>query len=129
MAWWRAGRLPAGTMIKLYLATDRGYMGAPFGLPPTPTALDAYLEILDGCPVPWAVSVVGGDVVASGMAVLAVERGGHIHLGLEFFAGDRQPTNAELVMEAVAVCEAAGTPVASPAQTAEILGIPAPVRR
>jgi 3-keto-5-aminohexanoate cleavage enzyme len=124
IAWWRAGRLPAGTMIKFYLATDRGYMGAPFGLPPTKLALDAYLEILGDCPVPWAVSVVGGDVVETGLAEYAVERGGHIHLGLEFFAGDRTPTNAELVREAVAVCDSLGVAVATCDQAAEILELP-----
>ena len=98
-------------------------MGAPFGLPPTPLALDAYLEILGDCPVPWAVSVVGGDVVESGMARLAIERGGHIHLGLEFFGGERRPTNAELVAEAVQLCVGAGVGVASPSDTMKILGL------
>jgi 3-keto-5-aminohexanoate cleavage enzyme len=124
LAWWRAGRLPAGSMIKFYLSTDRGYMGAPFGLPPTRLALDAYLEALGDCPVPWAVSVVGGDVVETGLAEYAVERGGHIHLGLEFFAGDRTPSNAELVREAVAVCDRLGVPVASCDEAAEILELP-----
>jgi 3-keto-5-aminohexanoate cleavage enzyme len=124
IAWWRAGRLPAGTMIKFYLSTDRGYMGAPFGLPATKLALDAYLEVLGDCPVPWAVSVVGGDVVGTGLAEYAVGLGGHIHLGLEFFAGDRTPTNAELVREAVAVCDRLGVEVATCDQAAEILGLP-----
>lgn len=121
VAWWRAGRLPQGAMVKLYFSTERGYMGAPFGLPPTITALDAYLEVLGDCPLPWAVSVVGGDVVASDVAPAALQRGGHLHLGLEFFAGDRTPTNVELVEEAVALCEKAGRPVASPEDAAEIL--------
>jgi uncharacterized protein (DUF849 family) len=124
VAWWRAGRLPAGSMIKFYLASDRGYMGAPFGLPPTRLALDAYLEVLGDCPVPWAVSVVGGDVVGTGLAEYAVEKGGHIHLGLEFFAGDRTPSNAELIAEAVAVCDRLGVAVAGTDETAEILGLP-----
>ena len=40
------------------------------GCPP-PASLAAYLDLLDGCPVPWAVSVAGGDVVASEVAPLA----------------------------------------------------------
>jgi len=121
LAWWRAGRLPQGSMIKLYFATERGYMGAPFGLPPTLTALDAYLELLEGCDVPWAVSVVGGDVIASDVARPALERGGHLHLGLEFFEGDRSPTNAELVAEAAQLCADVGRPVATPDEAAGLL--------
>jgi 3-keto-5-aminohexanoate cleavage enzyme len=70
------------------------------------------------------VSVVGGDLGRSEVATLALERGGHLHLGLEFYGGDRTPTNVELVEEAVALCEAAGRPVASCAEAAEILGLP-----
>lgn len=124
LAWWRAGRLPRGAMLKLYLSTERGYFGAPFGLPPTVAALEAYLELLEGCDVPWAISVVGGDVVGSEVARLALERGGHLHLGLEFFAGDRTPGNVELVTEAVALCESVGRPVATCAQAAELLDLP-----
>lgn len=123
LAWWRAGRLPQGTMIKLYFATDAGYLGAPFGLPPTERALNAYLELLGGCDIPWAVSVVGGDLCANEIARIAVERGGHLHLGLEFYRGDRTPTNVELVTEAVRLCEELGRTVATPDQAAEILGL------
>jgi 3-keto-5-aminohexanoate cleavage enzyme len=123
LAWWRSGRLPLGTMLKLYFATDLGYLGAPFGLPPTPVALAAYLELLDGCDLPWAVSVVGGDVISSEIALPALEAGGHLHLGLEFFKGERTPTNPELVAEAVALCAKSGRPVATPDQAAEILGL------
>lgn len=129
LAWWRAGRLPAGAMIKLYFSTERGYLGAPFGLPPTEAAFDAYMELLDGCDVPWAVSVVGGDLCASDVARLALERGGHLHVGLEFYGGDRTPTNVELVSEAVKLCQRIGRPVASPDQAALLLGIPAADQR
>lgn len=124
LAWWRAGRMPRGAMVKLYFSTERGYFGAPFGLPPTMTALDAYLELLEGCDLPWAVSVVGGDVVASDVARAALECGGHLHLGLEFFAGDRQPSNPQLVAEAVDLCAEVGRPVATCAQTAQLLDLP-----
>jgi 3-keto-5-aminohexanoate cleavage enzyme len=126
LAWWRAGQLPAGAMVKLYLSTDHGLLGAPFGLPPTTAALEAYLEMLAGCDIAWAVSVVGGDVTSSEVAALALERGGHLHLGLEFYGGPRTPTNAELVAEAVALCEKVGRPVATPDQAAEILRLPRP---
>jgi uncharacterized protein (DUF849 family) len=124
LAWWRAGRLPAGAMIKLYFSTESGYLGAPFGLPPTECALDAYLELLDGCDIPWAVSVVGGDLCAHPLAGLAVERGGNLHVGLEFYRGDRTPTNAELVAEAVAVSRRVDRPTATPDDAARILGLP-----
>jgi uncharacterized protein (DUF849 family) len=126
MAWWRAGRLPAGTMIKLYFSSDHGLTGAPFGLPPTASALDIYLELMGDCPLPWAVSIAGGDIIASDLARLALDRGGHLHLGLEFFRGDRTPTNAELVTEAVELCASAGRSVATPDDAAAILQLPRP---
>ena len=126
LAWWRAGRLPQGAMVKLYFSTDQGLLGAPFGLPPTATALDAYLELLEGCDLPWAVSAVGGDVVATEVAPLALERGGHLHLGLEFYGGPRTPTNVELVRDAVALCDKAGRRVATPVEAAAILRLPRP---
>jgi uncharacterized protein (DUF849 family) len=58
------------------------------------------------------------------VAVPALERGGHLHLGLEFYAGDRTPTNAELVSEAAELCAKVGRPVATPDQAAAILRLP-----
>jgi 3-keto-5-aminohexanoate cleavage enzyme len=124
LAWWRAGRLPQGAMVKLYFATEHGYLGAPFGLPPTERALDAYLELLDGCDLPWAVSIVGGDLCANRIAKLALKRGGHLHVGLEFYRGERTPTNVELVTEAATLCRQLGRRVATPEQAARILDLP-----
>ena len=43
-----------------------------------------------------------------GIAELALERGGHDHVDLEMFAGDRQPSNLELVEEIVELCRKVG---------------------
>jgi uncharacterized protein (DUF849 family) len=123
LAWERAGRLPAGALAKLYFSTERGYLGAPFGLPPTAKALDAYTELLADSANPWAASVVGGDLVRSDVARPALEQGGHLHVGLEFHGGDRTPTNAELVAEAVDLVHECGLEVATPDQAAELLGL------
>jgi uncharacterized protein (DUF849 family) len=126
----RQGRLPPGALVKLYFGGETSYLGdAPspgvtFGLPPTRRALDAYLELLDGPDLPWAVAVIGGDVVGSGMARLALERGGHVRVGLEDYAGPRMPSNVELVREVAELAAAVGRPVASCAQAAALLRLP-----
>ena len=132
LIWWRAGRLPQGAMVKLYFGGDAGYVtsvaqqhaGASFGLPPTVKALDAYCELLEGCTLPWSVAVIGGDLFESPIAKLALERGAHLHVGLEDYAGSRQPANAELVEQAVALCNEAGRPIATCDQATEILDLP-----
>ncbi|HYU39496.1 MAG TPA: 3-keto-5-aminohexanoate cleavage protein [Acidimicrobiia bacterium] len=123
LAWWRAGRLPAGAMVKFYFGGEEGFLSG-FGLRPTPTALDAYLELLDSCDVPWAVAVLGGDVLESGIARVALERGGHLRVGLEDHAGSRTPTNEELVREAAALAEDVGRPVATSDEAAKLLNLP-----
>lgn len=131
LAYRDAGQLPAGAMIKLYFGGAGGYLnggrtGATFGLPPTATALEAYLELLDGCDVPWSSAVIGGDLCATEVAELTVRAGGHLHVGLEDYAGPRTPSNVELVREAVAVVELAGGTVATCEDAARILQLPRP---
>ena len=93
-----AGRLPSGAFVKFYFGGPR----AGFGLPPTARALDAYLEMIERTGLPWLVSLQGGDVVASGLAALALARGGHLQVGLEP-AGARDRSNLELVQDALAL--------------------------
>ncbi len=129
LAYHRAGRLPAGAMVKLYFGDEWGLLGrsrgVSFGLPPTANALLAYLDMLEGSGLAWSVSAWGGDLMRSPVARMAVELGGHLHVGLEeHLDPDRQPTNVELVEEAVALCADVGRPVAGCAQAAEILGVP-----
>ena len=124
LAYHRHGTLPAGAFVKLYLCTDDGLTGTAFGLPPTEPALAAYLELLAGTGLTWAVSAVGGDLGRTDVCRAALAAGGHLHVGLEFYGGDRTPTNVELVREAAEACAAAGRPVASCEQAAAILGLP-----
>lgn len=128
LAYHRAGRLPAGAMIKLYFGDEWGLMarspGVSFGLPPTEHALLAYLDMLEGSGLPWSVSVWGGDLMATPVARLALEHGGHLHVGLEeFHDPDRQPTNVELIEEAAGLCADHGRPVATSVDAAQILGL------
>ena len=120
LAYHAAGALPPGSLVKLYFGGERSL----FGLPPTAASLDAYLEMLAGSGLPWSVAVLGGDVVDSGLATLALERGGHVRVGLEGYAGPRQPTNVELLEALLPVITAAGKRPATPDEAATILGLP-----
>ena len=120
LAYHREGKLPPGGMLKFYFASD----DLPFGMPPSAASLDAYLGMLGDCDLPWLVSSFGDDCVGCGIAEEAIVRGGHVQVGLEPYAGHRQPTNVELVEEVVALAKKLGRPIASPAQAAEILELP-----
>jgi uncharacterized protein (DUF849 family) len=80
--------------------------------------------MLGGCDLPWAVAVTGGDVVECGLARLALERGGHVRVGLEDHAGPGTPSNVALVHEVTGLAARAGRPIATTAETARILGLP-----
>lgn len=116
----RHGRVPPGAIVKLYFADD-----LQFGLPPTPAALEAYLELLEPSGLPWSVAVLGGDVVGSGLAELAVRRGGHLRVGLEDFhdAAGSAPSNRQLLEGALRVLDRAGATPATPARARELLGV------
>ena len=70
-------------------------------------------------------SVWGGDLLATPVARLALEQGGHLHVGLEeHFDPDRKPTNLELVEEAAALVAEVGRPLATCADAAALLRLP-----
>ena len=127
VAFQRAGKLPRGSFAKLYFFGGRNYFDGTacvgFGLDPSAAALDAYLDIIGDSGLAWGVAVVGGDVFGSGMARLALERGGHIRLGLEDFAGDRTPANVELLDEVAGLARTLGREPAGSRATAAILGL------
>jgi 3-keto-5-aminohexanoate cleavage enzyme len=117
----------AGHLVPAKIQLYFGGPALPFGLPPTAASLDAYLAMLAGSGLPWMVGVLGGDVTET-LAQLAVERGGHVRVGLEDYAGPHQPRNEELVAEIVERARRVGRAVATPEQAAQLLGVPrAPV--
>jgi uncharacterized protein (DUF849 family) len=118
-----AGTLPARAKLQFYFSGATTY----FGLPATAWSLETYLRMLGDAPLRWMVGVVGGDVVGSGLAQLAVEAGGHVRVGWEDYAppagSARRPANAELVAEVVDLASRAGRPVADTVTARALLGI------
>ena len=119
LTWQRTGRLPRGAIVKLYFGGE-----LEFGLPPTAAALDVYLELLEPSGLPWSVAVMGGDVVACGLAERAIRRGGHVRVGLEDWSGPGEASNAQLVREAGELVERLGRRVATIEESRAILGVP-----
>jgi len=120
LAYYRAGRLPKGALLKFYFGADH----LSFGMPPTEASLNAYLGMIEGCDLPWLVSALGDDCVSCGLAEHAIKRGGHVQVGLEPYTGDRKPSNVELVEEVVAIAQHYKRPLATPAEAARILALP-----
>ncbi len=123
LAYHEAGALPRGTLVKLYFAAG-GYLTpghALWGIPPIPEGLDLYLAMLRDSGIPWAVAVIGGDALAEPVTRLALERGGHLRVGLE--DDPDEPSNVTLVERAAALCADVGRPVATLAEAEAILGL------
>lgn len=87
-----------------------------FGFPPATWALDAHLALLTECDpgAPWMVAGLGVEL--GDLAEVAVERGGHVRVGLEDAPLGCPRSNLELVAGAVAGIEGAGRRVATPAE-------------
>ena len=129
LAFYRAGRLPQGAMIKLYFGADYGLFatepGVSFGLPPTENALLAYLDLLEDVDIPWSVSAWGGDIFETPIARKALELGGHLHVGLEeHFHPEHKPTNEDILRQAQALASEVGRPLASSVETEALLDLP-----
>jgi uncharacterized protein (DUF849 family) len=123
IAWRRSGRMPRGTLVKLYFASG-GYVtgGEPlFSPPPIPEALELYLAMLGETGIPWSVAVLGGSIFDTPIADLALRRGGHLRVGLEDDPGAR--SNLAEVQRARALCEKQGRRLATLAETEQILGL------
>jgi uncharacterized protein (DUF849 family) len=120
LAYRKAGKLPQGTVVNFYFGGGDGAIqgSMPFGLPPTPAALEAYLDLLGDAGLPWTVSAWGSDLLKTELPRLAIEKGGHIQIGLEsHFDPVDKPTNEEQVAHVVELARAMGRPVADRAAT------------
>lgn len=120
--------------MRLGAALHRAYPGAPvpiyrlmfsqhiaFGFPPADWALDAYLRLLD-LEQPGAPWMVAGLAVELGPLIeTAVERGGHVRVGLEDAPMGCTLDNLSLVRQARERIDRAGGTLASAAQVRERL--------
>src|SRR3954471_4092590 len=124
LAYHEAGALPRGTLVKLYFAGGGYVTGgrALWGVPPIAEGLHLYLAMLGDTDIPWAVALIDGDVLSHPLATRALERGGHLRVGLE--DDPRGTRNEDLVRAAAALCGEVGRPVARLTDTEEILGLP-----
>jgi len=116
----QAGFSP-GTIVKLYfggghMVDQPGRRGINFGLPASEAALDVYLDMMARSRLPWIVSLFGDAILDSQLARCAMERGGHIRVGIEDAAGQSPFSNAEMVEAAVALAGHVGRPVAAAAE-------------
>ncbi|HWS48258.1 MAG TPA: 3-keto-5-aminohexanoate cleavage protein, partial [Acidimicrobiia bacterium] len=122
-AYYDAGALPAGTLVKFYFSAG-GYLGGGeplWGAPPILEALDLYLAMLGDAAIPWAVAVLGGSLLDSPVARAALERGGHLRVGIEDWDGG--PANVEQVAAAAGLCGSVGRDVAGVADAGALLGL------
>lgn len=121
----RAGTLPAGALAKFYFSGDMGYFGngAPtFSAPAIPEALELYLAMLGDDDLAWAVTLLGGNVLDTPVARMALERGGHIRVGLE--DSPDEASNVALVDRAAQLAAEVGREVATCPQAADQLRLP-----
>ncbi len=93
-----------------------------WGAPPIIEALDLYLAMLGDARIPWAVAVLGGSLLDTPIARAALERGGHLRVGLEDW--DDGPANVDQVEDAANLCRSLGREVAGTGAAAELLGLP-----
>jgi 3-keto-5-aminohexanoate cleavage enzyme len=124
-AYYDAGALPPGTLVTFYFSVG-GYLGGGlplWGAPPIVEALDLYLAMLGDTEVAWAVAVLGGSLLDTPIARAALERGGHLRIGLEDW--DAGPTNLEQTTAAAQLCRSMGRSVAGIVDAARVLGLPA----
>jgi uncharacterized protein (DUF849 family) len=119
----RAGTLPRGSKLNIYFA-DYSWAGMP---PPIPEALQLYLHMMEGLDLKWSVGLVGGDIMDTPLARMALERGGSFRVGVEDWMTG--PSNVEQMERAKELINHVGRPIASGAEAINYLDIPFPATR
>ena len=96
--------------------------GLSFGFPPERYGLDAFLQLLanEAPHAPWMIA--GLDVDITPLIPYAIERGGHVRVGLEDAPFGARKTNVQLVEEAVGLIRSAGKEPASSKEIRRALG-------
>ena len=98
--------------------------GVNFGMHPTKAALDIYLSMMEGMNMPWIVSCLAGVVLETPIARYALERGGHLRVGIEDAAGGSDMSNVESVAAARELAAKVGRPVVSAEAAKQLLKQP-----
>lgn len=116
------GVLPRTIMAELF-TTEGGLLS---GHPGTTRGLDALIDFVPAdVDCVWAAACYGANALP--LAEHAIERGGHVAIGLGDYAypelGDGTPTNAEVVAAVVEIARRVGREVATPDQTRGRLGL------
>jgi len=125
----KMGRSPKGSTIDLYFFGDYGSLAMQpintTGVPPTLESLCFYLNMMEGCPLPWFISIWGeGNLDTRPLIKRVIELGGHIKTGLELhFDPERNPTNVDLLREAQDIAKEVGRPLARQDEVRSILGL------
>lgn len=125
----KMGRSPKGSSIDLYFLGEYGSLAMQpintCGVPPTLESLYFYLDLMEGCALPWFISIWGeGGRDTRPLIKRAIELGGHVKTGLELhFDPGRKPTNVELLKEVQDIAKEAGRPLARQDEVRRILGL------
>ncbi len=94
------------------------------GHPGTVKGMEAFVDFLQDKPKwQWSVMCVGGNLLP--IAAAAIERGGHISIGLGDYAYPELelPTNARLVARIAQIAREMGREIATPAEARQMLGV------
>lgn len=122
LAYIRNGFAPPGSMIKLFFESAPIGVAAR-GLPPTPSALGAYLAMMEGFDLPWMAAVTGAASLDPAFGRLVLGSGGHLSVGIERTGRAGTPRNVDLVTEAARLCRDCGRPPLTPSEARTALGL------